>query len=71
MGRKMPGSRDNSMSIATFRNDSRRLMATSIRDRSPDFIGSRAHDAFVSRCADQGLIFASFLASPARATRVS
>jgi hypothetical protein len=29
------------------------------------------HDAFASRCADQGLIFASFLASAARARRVS
>ncbi len=34
-------------------------------------ISSGTHDAFASRCADQGLIFASFLASAARARRVS
>lgn len=50
---------------------SRRSMGISVSDFSPDFISSGAHDAFVSRCADQGLIFASFLASAARATRVS
>lgn len=34
-------------------------------------IGSVAHDGFVSMRAAQGLIFASFLASAARAMRVS
>jgi hypothetical protein len=35
------------------------------------FSASKHQPAFVSECADQGLIFASFLASVVRARRVS